>query len=276
MNTETIPILKETAANIVENIAYQVAQRHGGTITVNHLAPYLPLSLSLIRSCLDNMVDGHSVVTSEQDGFPMYEFTQTEGTNEETHEVHAQSCLSCTINPRSGEQMLCKECLDVLEKELNRVAESTGWPAKAVYEHEILYLATQRSGPQNAADLAGYSRYTLKRMKKKLKAMALEQYLTLDLDRTAATISYQFPKILYPKEAYQRNMEVIRRYPASVAEDMELKIIRIILYLAGMLFAVFVLALLRIPLPVLVICFVIIAPIVAFKIWRHRDRPPDE
>lgn len=276
MNTESIPILNETAANIVENLAYQVAQGHGGIITVNHLASYLPLSLSLIRSCLDNMVDGHSVMASEQDGFPMYEFTQTKETNAETSEVRAQSCVSCTINPRSGGQMLCKECLEALEKELSRVAESTGWPAKAVYEHEILYIDAQRSGPQNAADLAGYSRYTLKRMQKKLKAMAVEKYLTLDLDKTAATIFYQFPKISYPKEAYQRNMGVIRRYPASVAEDMEIKIIRIILYLAGMLFAVFVLALLRIPLPILIICFIIIAPIVAFKIWRHRDRPPDE
>jgi hypothetical protein len=71
-------------------------------------------------------------------------------------------------------------------------------------------------------------------------------------------------------------MEVIRRYPASVAEDMELKIIRIILYLAGMLLTVFILAFLRIPLPVLLIGFIIIAPIVAFRIWRHKDRPPDE
>ncbi|MBW2431759.1 MAG: hypothetical protein JRF56_22620 [Deltaproteobacteria bacterium] len=275
MNTETIPNLNETAANIVENLAYQMAQRYGGAITVNHLAPHLPLSLSLIRSCLDNMVDGHSVIAIEQDGFPIYEFTQTKESNSEPHEVDAQSCLSCTINPRSGEQMLCKKCLDSLEKELTRIAESTGWPAKAVYEHEILYIAAQRSGPQNAADLAGYSRYTLKRMQKKLKAMALEQNLKLDLDSIAATISYKFPKISYPKAAYQRNMEVIRRYPASVAEDIELKIIRIILYLAGMLFAVFVLALLRLPLPILVICFFIIAPIVAFRIWRHRDRPPD-
>ena len=113
-------------------------------------------------------------------------------------------------------------------------------------------------------------------MQKKLKAMALEQYLILDLDKTTATITYQFPEISYSKDAYQRNMEVIRRYPASVAEDMELKMIRIILYLAGMLLAVFVLVLMRIPLLILIICFVIIAPIVAIKIWRHKDKPPEE
>lgn len=276
MNSETTPLLNETAANIVENLAYQVAQSHGGSITVNHLAPYLPLSLNLIGSCLDNMVDGHSVIQNQHDGFKMYEFTQTKEIDTNSNEALTQNCVSCTTNPRSHKQMLCKECMDALEKELTRIAESTGWPAKAVYEHEILYLAAQRNGPMSAADLAGYSRYTLKRMQKKLKVMALDQYLKLDLDKTAATIFYQFPKISYPKEAYQRNMEIIRRYPASVAEDMELKIIRIILCFTGMLLAVFILALLRIPLPILIICFVIAAPIVAFKIWRHKDQPPDE
>jgi hypothetical protein len=276
MSKETNPILNETASNVVENIAYHVAQRHGGVITVNHLAPYLPLSLGLIRSCLDNMVDGHTVIASDKDGFPQYEFTQSKAADAETHEGDGQSCLSCTINSRIDDQKLCKECLDALEGELNRVAESTGWPAKAVYEHEILYLASRKGGPQNSAELAGNSRYTLKRMQKKLKTMTLEHYLTQELDKTAATISYQFPEISYPKEAYHRNIGVIRRYPASVAEDMELKIIRIILYLTGMLLAVFVLAFLHIPLPVLIVCFLIMAPIVATRIWRHKEKPPEE
>lgn len=276
MREEKVSILNEAASNVVENIAYQVAQRHGGAITVNHLAPYLPLSLGLIRSCLDNMVDGHTVIADEQDGFPMYEFTRSEKGSAGADEKNDQNCLSCTTNSRSGGHTLCAECQQALERELNRVAESTGWPAKAVYEHEILYLAARRRGPHNAAELAGYSRYTLKRMQKKLKAMGLERYLIQDLDQTAATITYQFPQISYPKEAYQRNMEVIRRYPASIAEDMELKIIRIILTLAGMLLAVFALAFLRIPLPVLIIGFAVIAPIVAIKIWRHKDKPPEE
>ena len=276
MEKETRSILSETAANVVENIAYQVSQRHGGIITINHLAPYLPLSLGLIRSCLDNMVDGHSVISNERDGFPVYEFNQTKDANSDTDENHIQNCLSCTTNPRSGKNKLCEECLSALRKELNRVAESTGWPARAVYEHEILYLAAQRNGPHNAAELAGYSRYTLKRMQKKLKQMGLEHFLIQDLDEAAAIISYQFPQITYSKNAFQRNMEVIRGYPASVTEDMEIKITRIILYLAGMLFGVFILAFLRIPLPVLIICFLILAPIVALKIWRQKDKPPEE
>lgn len=276
MNTETIAVLNETAANIVENLAYQVAQGHGGIITVNHLAPYLPLSLDLIRSCLDNMTDGHSVIQYEQNGFPVYEFTRGGEENRKQDMDLAQCCLSCTTSLQSGEKMLCKACQDSLEKELNRLADTTGWPAKAVYEHEILYLAAKSSRPQSAAHLAGFSRYTLKRMQKKLKTMALSHYLKIDLNSDAATLLYEFPKINYPKDSYQKNMAIIRRYPASVAEDMELKIIRITLCFAVMLLAVFVLALMRVPLPILIGCFVVAAPIVALKIWRHKDKPPDD
>ena len=272
MNEETHSFLNEAAANIVENIAYHVAQEHDGIITVNQLISYLPMSLNLIRLCLDNMVDGHTVIKGEQDGFPVYEFAHSR----DTYKPDTHNCLSCMMNPRSGNEALCKDCMDILKRELNRLAESTGWPAKAVYEHEILYLAAQGRGPYNAADLAGNSRYTLKRMQKKLKTMNLEQYLILDLDKTAATIFYQFPKISYPKEVYQRNMAFIRSYPMSVTEDMELKIIRITLCLAGMLLAIFILALLRIPLPLLIICFIILAPIISICIWRHRDKPPED
>jgi hypothetical protein len=269
-------MINENAANIVENFAYQVAQRHGGIITVNHLAPYLPLSLDLIRSCLDNMTDGHSVIHREEEGFPVYEFTGSGEEKEEKGTDLVQCCLSCSASLAPGEEMLCKECQGSLEKEMNRLAESTGWPAKAVYEHEVLYIAAKTRRPQPAAHLAGHSRYTLKRMQKKLKAMALEHYLKIDLNSDAETLLYEFPQITYPKDFYNKNIAIIRRYPASIAEDMELKMIRIILCLAVMLLAVFVLALMRVPLPILIGCFVVAAPIVALKIWRHRDKPPDE
>ena len=276
MNKETIDMLNETAANIVENLAYQVAQRHNSVITANHLAPYLPLSLDLIRSCLENMADGHSVITCEQDGLPAYEFVRSGESDEETSIDPAHTCLSCTTSLAPGEKMLCRMCQESLEKESNRLAESTGWPSKAVYEHEILYLAAKSTRPHSAAHLAGYSRYTLKRMQKKLKSMALAHYLKVDLDSDAATLLYTFPEITYPKNLYQKNMETIRQYPAAIAEDMEHKLIRIILSIAGMLLAVFLLALMRVPFPLLIGCFVVTAPIVTLKIWRHKDKPPDD
>jgi len=269
--------ISETAANVVENIAFRVAERQGGKITVNDLASYLPMSLDLIRSCLNNMVDGHSVVTGESNGFSTYEFTACTEKHNDEGMLNVVTCVSCNedLLENNGYQ-LCKRCLQAIEKELNRLAEVTGWPAQAVYEHEILYLAAKHNGPHHASELAGHSRYTLKRMQQKLKTMTLEGYLRQELDEVGATIVYYLPMITYPKKMFNKNMALIRSYPASVMEDMEIKIIRIILILASMLVAVFFLALLRIPLPALIIGFVIIAPIVAFKIWRHREKPSED
>jgi len=269
--------LSETAANIVENIAYRVAERQGGRITVNHLAPYLPLSLTLLKSCLDDMVDDHSVLPGAKGPFPTFEFTACLDNPCEKGPLHFDTCLSCNSDfSTQNEQPLCPVCFQALEKELNRLAETMGWPAKAVYEHEILYLAARNQGHHYAAQLAGHSHYTLKRMKQKLKAMTLDHYVCQELDKKAATIVYHFPEIAYPKESYRRNMAVIRRYPASVTEDMEIKVIRITLSLAVLLLILFILAFLRIPLPVLIIGFVVISPLVALKIWRHKDQPPEE
>jgi len=269
--------LSETAANIVENIAYRVAERRGGRITVNHLAPYLPLSLELLKSCLNDMVDGHSVISSEADPFPTYEFSACLDKPCEEGPLRFDTCLSCDNDLSAPEEHpLCSDCFQALEKELNRLAETMGWPAKAVYEHEILYLAAQQKSPHYASQLAGRSRYTLKRMKQKLKAMTLDHYVCQELDKKAAAIVYHFPEITYPKESYRNNMAVIRRYPASVTEDMEIKITRITLSLAALLLIGFILAFLRIPLPVLIIGFVIMSPIVALKIWRHREQLPEK
>ncbi|MBW1803475.1 MAG: hypothetical protein JRJ85_22435 [Deltaproteobacteria bacterium] len=269
--------LSEQAANVIENIAYRVAENQGGMITVNHLAPYLPMSLGLIRSCLDNMVDNHSVVTGEKDGFPIYEFTACSDPSKSEDIMDATTCVSCSADlPPEGDRPLCRGCSKAIEKELHRLAETTGWPAKAVYEHEILYLAARNQNPQNAAELAGHSRFTLKRMQGKLKQMTLDHLLRQDLDENAATIMVHFPPINYPKALYQRNMAVIRRYPASLMEDMEIKVIRIILTLAAMLFCVFLMAFLRVPLPALIIGFIIVAPIASLMIWRRKDKPKEE
>ena len=276
MNENTGVLLSETAANLVENIAYRVAGLHGGKITVNHLAPYLPMSLDLIRSCLDNMLDGHSVRSDKSDGFPIYEFAACPDNGSEKGVLAVDACVSCSSDFGKTEiHPVCRNCLQDIETELNRLAESTGWPAKAVYEHEILHLAAKRSGPHHAAELAGQSRFTLKRMQQKLKAMTLESFLRQEIDEVAATVVYHFPDIIYPKEMFQRNIAVIRRYPASVMEDVQIKATRIILVLASLLLGVFFLALLRVPLPVLIVGYLVVAPIVAIKIWLKKDQPPE-
>jgi len=277
MNHKGRTTLSEPTANVVENLAYRVAEQSGGRITVNHLASYLPMSLGLIQSCMDNMVDGHSVTAGEAEGFPVYEISACLDKPCVEGALNFTACLSCDTDYSSkSEHPLCQTCFQALEKELNHLAETTGWPARAVYEHEILFLAAGHPNPHYAAELAGHSRYTLKRMKKKLKAMTLDHFVRQELAENEANIHYIFPSITYPRASYRRNMTLIRRHPASVMEDVEIKTTRIVLSLAAMLLVVFVLAFLRIPLPALIIGFLIAAPIVALKIWRHKDKIPEE
>jgi hypothetical protein len=106
--------------------------------------------------------------------------------------------------------------------------------------------------------------------------MTLESFLRQEIDEVAATVVYHFPDITYPKEMYNRNIAVIRRYPASVMEDVQIKVTRIILVLALLLLGVFFLALLRVPLPVLIVGYLVVAPIVAIKMWLKKDRPPED
>lgn len=277
MSPEENFAVSEAATNVVENIAIRVAERQGGRITVNYLAPYLPMSLGLIRSCLDNMIDGHSVSAREADGFPGYEFAASRDQAVESGELPLTSCLACNADlAADGEGRLCPGCSQTIEDEFNRLAEITGWPAQAVYEHEILYLTASHPGPHYAAELAGRSRYTLKRMREKLKRMAVAGYLRQTVDEAKATLACHAPPLTYPQELYQRNMAVIRGYPASIAEETELKVTRIILTLALMLVMIFGLALMRAPLPFLLIGFAVVAPLVALKIWWRREPPPEE
>ena len=171
---------------------------------------------------------------------------------------------------------MCKDCSATIEEELSRLAEQTGWPAQAVYEHEILYLAAKHPSPHYAPELAGRSRYTLSQMKRKLDLLEQNGYAKEAVDEDNATIAYTFPAVEYPRELYERNMAVICQFPAAVAEEMEAKVARIFFVLALMLVGAFVLLLFSVPMPVLAIAFLIGAPLVALKIWRRKLKPPEE
>mgnify|MGYP001311733068 CR=1 FL=1 len=67
--------LSETSQNLIENLAAHLAERNSGVITVNHLAPHLPVSLRLLRDALDAMVDGRAVLYDETSLFPEYHFS---------------------------------------------------------------------------------------------------------------------------------------------------------------------------------------------------------
>ncbi len=269
--------LSEAAANIVENLACRIAERQGGKITANHLIPYLPMSLELIRSCLENMVDGSSVFAEKRDNLVEYEFAAYKDTAVQSGILTVSSCVSCDTDiAGAGRQALCSSCARTLQNELNLLAEKIGWPAQAVYEHEILYLASEHKGPLPAEGLAGHSRYTLRSMRRKLNKLSLDGYLRQELDQTAGMMTYYFPELNYPKESYRKNMAIIRAHPASVMEEVQIKLVRILFVLGLMFLGLLIMAFLHVPFPILILLFLISAPIVAFFMWRHRSRPEEE
>jgi hypothetical protein len=86
--------LHEAAANIVENLASRVAQAAGGTITVNHLLPFLPMSFGLVKQTLDNMVDGAAVISQTEEGRDSYTFVKYAGeAGGAAHPI--RNCVGC-------------------------------------------------------------------------------------------------------------------------------------------------------------------------------------
>jgi hypothetical protein len=269
--------LSESASNVVENLACRVAQKHGGRINPHHLFPYLPMSFGLIRSCLDDMVDGTSVLSDTRDNIVEYEFTAYRGAPVEKGLLDVSACVSCDKDlAGGGDAVLCGECADLLRKELNGLAEKTAWPAQAVYEHDIVYHAAGGTDPVPAEDLAGSTIYTLRNMRRKLHRLVLDHYARQELDENAGLMKYHFPDLEYPRDRYKKNMAVIRSYPASVMEEIQLKIVRILFTLGLMFLGMLALAFWGVPFPLLIVLFLIGGPVTAFLIWRHRTRPEED
>jgi hypothetical protein len=276
MAADTIP-LSEAASNVIENLACRVAERRAGRIAPHHLLPYLPVSLGIVKSCLDDMADGTAVSSEVRDNIVEYEFAAYRDKPDQGGALQVATCIACDKDPPGpGDGVLCTACTNVLKKELNRLAERTGWPAQAVYEHEILFHAAEHDDPVHAETLAGKSRYTLRNMRRKLDKLTLGHFGRQELDQEAGVTKYSFPPLEYPRALYRRNMRIIRSYPASVMEEVQIKITRILLVLGLILLVMLGMAFWGIPFPMLVLLFLIVAPIVAIVIWRHKTEPLED
>lgn len=266
--------LSESALNVVENIACKIAQRNAGTITPNHIMPYLPVSLNLIKTCLDQMVDGSSVMSDQQDGLVVYRFAAYRESLEQDGILEFDTCISCDKDPTGPvDGSLCPSCANLLRNELEGLAEKMAWPAEAVYEHEILFHAAEHDGSKvHVESLAAVSRYTLRNMRQKLERITLDHFAQQEVDRTAGLVCYRFPAIKYPRKLYDQNMSIIRTYPASVMEEVQLKVVRILLSIGLMFVAMLGLAFWGVPFQILLALLAILCPIVTWRIWCHRDK----
>lgn len=278
MNKDGEGTLSETALNVVENLAYRIAEKESGRITPAHLIPYLPMSLGVIKDCLDNLAEGDSVSFERgETGLLEYVFHAHRDAEKIPGLLTVNSCVSCDADIRRGREVLCANCARTVKKELNKLAEKTGWPVKAVYEHEILYLAGKNPPPHYAGVLAGHSSITLRRMRGKLDALCLDGFATQDIDPDKGLVRYHFPSVDYPKEFFRANMEVIRGYPSSVMEEVEIKVVRILLTLSALVACFFVVSFLfHVPFVIMIGLLLVVGPILSLIVWTRKQKPLEE
>ena len=258
--------------NVIENVACHVAEKRAGRIAPSHLLPYLPISLEMVCEALNAMADGVAVQVETDHDLREYVFTAYTDRTPERPSLLSSNCVACNAEFDGTEGLLCTSCNTDFRKELTILSEKTGWPAQAVYEHEILYLAAQQTGPIHAEMLAGSSRYTLRRMRKKLELMAASHFLRKEPNDSPGVVTYIFPELTYPRSAYRENRDCIRSYPASLMEDLELKVVRIFFVLGLLFVAMLILAFLHFPFPLLLVCFAVIAPVITVWIWRRKEQ----
>ncbi len=272
--------LSEKLSNVIENLACRLAQANGGTITPHYILPYIPLSLGIVEECLNNMVDGSSITSSVEDNLTTFSFAAYKnGENMPTPALLTfDRCVACDSDfPQSDSHAaICGKCFTSIQPELNKLAEQMAWPAQAVYEHEILYNASKEKIAMHPAQLAAVSRFTLRSITRKLNHLADNRFAIKEEQPANGISTYQFPPVSYPRDLYRTNMSVILTYPASIMEEVQLKITRIFMALGLMLAIMLGLAFWGFPFPMLVMLFFIAAPITAFSIWRRKSAPNDD
>lgn len=272
--------LSQKLSNVIENLACRLAQANGGTITPHYILPYIPISLGIIEQCLNNMVDGSSITSSVEDNLTTFSFAAytSEVNPGESNLLTFNTCVACDADFANSKShaALCEKCFTGIQPELNKMAEQMAWPAQAVYEHEIFYNASKEKTAMHPAQLAAVSRFTLRSITRKLNHLAESRFAIKEEQPANRISTYQFPPVSYPRDLYKANMAVILTYPASIMEEVQLKITRIFVTLGLMLVAMLGLAFWGFPFPMLLMLFFISAPITAFLMWRRKTTPNED
>ena len=257
----------EIISNTVENSAFRLAEKGNGTIHPAELLPSLPISLGMIVDILNDAAAESEAITAETvDGLRRYVFRSAQPG---AATMTASHCITCDTD---SHELFCEECRKKFEAALQTEAETNGWPAQAVYEHEICYLAARTGSPVSAEKLASASRFTLRRMRRKLELMRQGLSVRLARDPETSILSYAFAAAPYPRENYLKNMKWIRSLPASITEDIEARMVHILTAMGLLFFLLLGLAFWRIPFPLLLLMFLITSPILAVIIWKRRSK----
>ena len=211
------PSVDESILRMVENLACRLAERSQGRITPCHLIPYMPLPLELIRTCLDDMVDGESVVSPPGEEKVVYEFTAYRNFPGAPEGLSMQSCVACgtPLLPKAV-SVFCASCAETLYRAAERMAVAHGWVQQAHIEHALLYAAAPYAGePVSIATLASRSHSRMRATRLSLEKMAWEGYLHQDVDPKTGALVYTFPSIAYPRALYETNARMLRAWQGT-------------------------------------------------------------
>ena len=262
---------REEISNAIENIAFRLAEKGSGTVAPAELLRYLPVSIECIIDVLNDAgAESASITAETENGIRRYRYLP------DANAAALQPTTSCAVcdahMPHAHDNLLCTNCFDTVQNALRAEAESNGWPAQAVYQHEICYLASRAHKAISAEKLASSSRYTLRRMRKFLSEMKGTLAVSEHRNSETGALLYTFAPITYPREHYQYNIQWIRSLPATVAAEVETRVIHILIALGSLFLILLLLAFLHMPYPLLFIAFLFAAPILAIGIWNHRSR----
>ncbi len=254
---------------VLENTAERIAEANSGRVFPAQLLPCLPVSLEMVSEHLDEMVDDTVVFRREEEGLTFYEFAEL--VDHDPHPVSTTQCVHCSDSIKPADKhLLCFACNDELLRELLSLAETTAWPAQAVWQHEIFYLAAQRKNPVPVADIAGHSRLTLKKVKERLAELERGNYTRRDLDFAGKNSGYVFPLLDYPREVFRRNDKSIRLHPSSYKEELEMRLIKSLISLVVIMIVCLGLSIgVRIPFPLVLIIGAIAG---AVAVWWNMTK----
>lgn len=254
---------------VTENLAEQLSASQGGIVHAAQLLPYLPVSLTLIETTLEELSASPQVVKQVNDGLTAYLFK--ESIDQAPHKFAPTHCIYSNEALDGHEfSVIAPEIRKQVEAELAELAAGDVWPAEAVWEHELIYLANNLTAPVTASKIAGHSRLSFKKVEQRLAELKARGIIQCERKLS----SWELPPMRYPRPPYKRHDQFIRQFPGALQEETELRLLKALGYSLVILLLCFALAVTaRVPFPFVLFGGLGIAAIVFIKTFRAPPKP---
>ncbi|MGJ8650013.1 MAG: hypothetical protein ACSHX4_06615 [Opitutaceae bacterium] len=254
---------------VTENLAEQLSASQGGVVHPTQLLPYLPVSIGLIEQTLDELAESDRVQKETQNGLTTYLFV--ESLNKPAQKFAPRHCVYSNEPLDDFEYtVLSPETRQKIETELAHTAEHDIWPAEAVWQHELIYLANNLPAPASTSDIAGHSRISFKKVEKRLTELKDHGILNYSMEINAWTL----PPLRYPTPVYKRNDLFIRQFPGALQEEVEVRLLKgLSMSLLILIFCFLLAVTARIPFPLVFFGGLAVAAISFFRILKAPPKP---